>query len=102
MTTPRKGLKVSLKFLIKSAYAWRGERPSKTGSISHPSETYSIFLLPNLSEYAKSGSLSISSSTHRGRGILQCTKGKDLAEVGFKQQITFMKNLQLKSTNEKG
>ena len=74
MTTPSKDLKLSLKFIIKSEYAWRGDRPFRTGNISHPREMYSMFLLPNRSVYAISGSLSISSSTHWGREILQHIK----------------------------
>lgn len=73
---------MSLKFLIKSAYAWTGDRPSKTGRVSHPRVIYSAFLLPNLSEYAKSGSLLISSSTHLGRGILNVLLGKQRGNKG--------------------
>lgn len=73
---------MSLKFLIKSAYAWIGDRPRKTGRVSHPRVIYSEFLLPNLSEYAKSGSLLISSSTHFGRGILNVSLGKQKGNKG--------------------
>lgn len=48
---------------------------------------YSTFLRPNLSEKAKSGSLSISSSTHSGRGILQSTKEDDSNSAWLKIKI---------------
>lgn len=48
---------------------------------------YSIFLLPNLSEYAKSGSLSISSSTHWGRGTLQDTKEEALEPLSPNRKV---------------